>query len=188
MVALTPTYITQLQETLGKLSQAEIEQVADRLHQARLQRNQVFVVGNGGSASTASHIVCDLAKNTRRPDLPPFRIYELADSTAVFTAYSNDEGYENAMANHLANFVEKDDVILAISTSGNSPNILQAVAVAKERGATAIGLTGFSGGKLMPNVDMYIHVDSYCIEHVEDIHLVIGHILTTLLRDNYQTA
>ena len=182
MSNLVPNYITDLQSAISNLSQDEIERAAERLHQARLQRKQVFVVGNGGSASTASHIVCDLAKNTRRPDLPPFRIYELADSTAVFTAYSNDEGYENAMANHLANFVEPDDVILAISTSGNSPNILRAVEVAQKAGATTIGLTGFSGGQLMPDVDMYIHVDSYCIEHVEDIHLVIGHILTTILR------
>jgi D-sedoheptulose 7-phosphate isomerase len=105
-------YIKQLQGTLGVLPLESIFDVIQRLHEARLSEQQVFVLGNGGSASTASHIVCDLAKNTKIDGVPHFRIFEITDNTAVFSAYANDEGYENAFAHHLANFVRPKDVVI----------------------------------------------------------------------------
>ena len=175
-------YIKQLQETLGILPLESIDDVVQLLHEARLGERQVFVMGNGGSASTASHIVCDLAKNTRIDGIPHFRIFEMTDTTAVFSAYANDEGYENAFARHLANFVRPKDVVIGISTSGNSPNVLRAIELGNLVGAQTISFTGFDGGELRSLSKMNVHVPSSWIEQVEDIHLMLGHIMCTNLR------
>ncbi len=144
-------------------------------------------MGNGGSASTASHFVCDLAKNTKKQGWPHFKVIGLTDNNALFSALANDEGYENVFAQQLASFIQPGDVVIAISASGNSHNVLKAVDLAKTVYATTIGLTGFDGGKLGPMVDLHIHVDSKCIEHVEDIHLMLEHIMTKALRDKIQS-
>lgn len=176
-------YFTQLQATLDLMATEPIDEAIRTLHQARQNGRKVFIMGNGGSASTASHFVCDLAKNTRHPDWPDYRVVGLTDNMALVTAYANDEGYENAFARQLASLVEPEDVVIAISASGNSPNVLQAIELAKERAALTIGLTGFNAGKLGPMVDLHVHVPSDCIEHVEDIHLVLEHLITKALRE-----
>lgn len=175
-------YLNELQDTLAILPVQAINEVVNVLHEARLNKRQIFVMGNGGSASTASHMVCDLAKNTRMAGIPHIRISEITDNSAIFSAYANDEGYENVFVNHLANFVEPNDVVIGISTSGKSPNVLKAIEYANEIDAITVGLTGFDGGLLKSLVSMNIHVPSNCIEHVEDIHLVLGHIFCTKLR------
>ncbi len=175
-------YVTELKYTLDLLPIAAVHGAIDMLHDARLRQQQVFVMGNGGSASTASHIVCDLAKNTRVPGVPSFRILEMADNSAVFSAFANDEGYENAFAGFLANFVQPGDVVLGISTSGNSPNVLRAIELGNSVGARTLSFTGFDGGRLRALSQMNVHVPSSNIEQVEDIHLMLGHILCTLLR------
>ena len=175
-------YIADLKETLDLLPVNDIDRVTQVLHLARLRGQQIFIVGNGGSASTASHFVCDLAKNTRVEGVPHFRVLDMIDNSAVFSAYSNDEGYENAFAQHLANFVQSGDVVIGISTSGKSPNVLRAIELANEMKAQTIGFTGFDGGELHALTSMNIHVDSSNIEQVEDIHLVLGHMLTVNLR------
>ncbi|PID86750.1 MAG: phosphoheptose isomerase [Chloroflexi bacterium] len=182
-MANTQQYLFELQQTLALLPLESIDAVIDALHQARLKKRQVFVMGNGGSASTASHMVCDLAKNTRVSTIPHFRISEVTDNTAIFSAYANDEGYENVFASHLANFVEPDDVVIGISASGKSPNVLNAIEYANGVNALTIGLTGFDGGELKSLARMNIHVPSDWIEQVEDIHLIIGHIFCVRLRD-----
>jgi D-sedoheptulose 7-phosphate isomerase len=176
-------YFTQLQATLDLIASEPIAAAIRVLHEARRNGRKVFIMGNGGSASTASHFVCDLAKNTRHPNWPDYRVVGLADNMALVTAYANDEGYENAFARQLASLVEAKDVVIAISTSGNSPNVLRAIELAKERAALTIGLTGFSAGELGPLVDLHVHVPSDCIEHVEDIHLVLEHLITKALRE-----
>lgn len=176
-------YFTQLQATLDLMATEPIDEAIRTLHQARQNGRKVFIMGNGGSASTASHFVCDLAKNTRHPDWPDYRVVGLTDNMALVTAYANDEGYENAFARQLASLVEPEDVVIAISASGNSPNVLRAIELAKERAALTIGLTGFNAGKLGPMVDLHVHVPSDCIEHVEDIHLVLEHLITKALRE-----
>jgi D-sedoheptulose 7-phosphate isomerase len=127
-------------------------------------------------------MVCDLMKNTRSQDLPNFRIIGLADNMPVFSALANDEGYENVFAAQLESFVHPDDVVVAISASGNSPNVLKAVELANRAGARTVGMTGFDGGKLGKMVDIHLHVPSHIIEHVEDIHLVLEHLITRILR------
>ena len=176
-------YIVELQQTLELLPLDRIHQVIDDLHQARLNHRQVFIMGNGGSASTASHFVCDLGKNTRKEGWPPFRVFGLSDNIALFSAYANDEGYENVFAQQLASYVQPDDIVIGISTSGNSTNVLNAIALAKARKAKTIGFTGFDGGLLGPMVDLNIHTPSNSIERVEDTHLILEHLICSVLHE-----
>ena len=175
-------YIDDLQEILAHLSQAPIHDVIAVLHDARINNRQVFIMGNGGSASTASHFVCDLAKNTRISGWPHFRVVGLADNMALMSAYANDEGYENVFVQQLAAFIQPGDVVICISASGNSPNVIKAVKLANQVEARTIGLTGFDGGRLGNLVDINLHVPSNCIEQVEDVHLVLEHLICTALR------
>lgn len=176
-------YLSDLQKTLDRLPLERIELVIQILRAARLENRQVFIMGNGGSASTATHFVCDLGKNTRVSGWTDFRVIGLTDNMAIFSAYSNDEGYENALAQQLASLVQPEDVVIGISTSGNSPNVLNAIVLANSRQATTIGFTGFDGGELSSLVDVDVHVPSDCIEHVEDIHLALEHMITKALRE-----
>ena len=177
------SYITTLTGTVNQLPVDHIARVVKVLQTARANGKQVFIMGNGGSASTASHFVCDLAKNTRHDSLPHFRVIGLTDNMAIFSAYANDEGYENVFAAQLANLVEAEDVVIAISASGNSANVVKAIQEAKSYNAVTVGFTGFTGGKLASLVDIQVHVDSYVIEHVEDIHLMLEHMIVKAIKD-----
>ncbi len=174
-------YIQELQTALDQLPWVAIKHMVDVLHRARLANRQVFIVGNGGSASTASHMACDLGKNTAMPGWPRFRVMALTDNMATFSALANDYGYENVFAEQLRNFLRPRDVLIAISTSGNSENVLQAVKLANERDAVTIGWTGNEGGRLAPMVDISIAVRGRCIEQIEDIHLILEHMATVAL-------
>lgn len=176
-------YISTLQQTMNKLHQPLISEVIHLLQRARMQGNQIFIMGNGGSSSTASHFVCDLAKNTRYDGLPHFRAIGLTDNMEIFSAYANDEGYENVFSQQLTNLIRADDIVIAISTSGNSPNVVNAVHEAQKHNATTIGFTGFDGGSLGQMVDIHIHVDSNVIEHIEDIHLMLEHMIVRVIKD-----
>ncbi|MCO5182776.1 MAG: SIS domain-containing protein [Anaerolineae bacterium] len=175
-------YISDLKATLDLLSTAEIDTVIDLLHAARMSKHTIFIVGNGGSASTASHFMCDLAKNTQRPDMPHFRVVALTDNMASFSAYANDEGYDQVFARQLEVLIRPNDIVIAISASGNSPNVLNAIELANQSEARTIGFTGFDGGKLRQIAQNSIHVPSNCIEQVEDIHLMLEHLICTALK------
>ncbi len=177
-------YISTLQQTLDRLPQHLVMKVIEALELARLQGRQVFIMGNGGSASTASHFVCDLAKNTRRDGLPHYRVIGLTDNMAIFSAYANDEGYESVFANQLENLILPADIVIGISASGNSRNVLNALQFAKERGALTIAFTGFDGGRIGKLVDINIHVMSDIIEHVEDIHLMLEHMIVKAIKES----
>ena len=181
------TYISSLQETLNHLPVNSIARVVDILQEARVSGRQVFIMGNGGSASTATHFVCDLAKNTRRDDLPHFRVVGLTDNMAIFSAYANDEGYEHVFEAQLDNLLNPDDIVIAISASGNSKNVLNAMRLARQRNAVTIGFTGFDGGSLQDLVDVQVHVESQVIEHVEDIHLMLEHMIVKTLKENLES-
>lgn len=182
-MGIVEDYFATLKSTIDRVEEEPIYTAVTALHSARLNNNQIFVMGNGGSASTASHFVCDLNKNTRHESLPPFRLIGLADNMAILAAYANDEGYENVFVKQLANFLRPGDVVIGISASGNSENVLRAVQFANDTGQnTTIGLTGFSAGKLGPMVDIHMHVPSNNIEQVEDIHLMLAHLMTTALK------
>lgn len=181
-------YIDDLKETLDALPLDRIARAIDKLHEARLHGRQVFIMGNGGSASTASHFVCDLSKNTRQPGWPHFKVIGLTDNMASFSAFANDEGYTSVFAQQMSAFIQPNDIVIAISTSGNSPNVLAGVALANQVGAFTIGFTGFNGGELGAMVDLDVHVPSHCIEHVEDIHLMLEHLMVTALRQHATLA
>lgn len=182
------TYLDDLRQTLDRLPVEDIDRAVEVLQHARLNDKQVFILGNGGSAATASHFACDLGKNTVMPDRPRFRVMALTDNMPLFSALANDYGYEHVFAEQLANLVRAGDVVVGISGSGNSPNVLNAIRLATEVGATTIGLTGFDGGKLKEMVDVCVLVPSYCMEKVEDVHLILEHIITTAVRERSLVA
>jgi len=179
-------YLIDLKWTLDNLPLEEMNQVINLLHEARLSGRKVFILGNGGSASTASHFVCDLGKNTRQPGWPSFRVIGLSDNMPTFSAYANDEGYDSVFANQLDNLIEAGDVVIGISTSGRSPNVLKAIELANQRGATTVGFTGYEGGQLGSMVDIELRVKSDCIEQIEDVHLIFDHMITKVLREGAQ--
>jgi len=162
----------------------ELEKIFNILKNARDSGNHVFVMGNGGSASTASHFVADLLKTSITNENKRFKAISLSDNIPVLLAWSNDESYETVFSNQLENFVEKDDVVIGISGSGNSKNVLNAIQLANEKHATTIGLNGKGGGKLSEIVKINLTVKSDDMLTIETIHLLICHLLTTMIRSD----
>ena len=181
-------YISALQLTMDQLPRQLIVDVIDLLQQARRKGNQVFTLGNGGSASTASHIACDLAKNTRQDGMPHYRVIALTDNMAMFSALANDEGYESVFSEQLVGLIKPGDIVIAISASGNSRNVIKAVETAHRQEATVIGFTGFDGGRLGQLANIHIHVNSNIIEHVEDIHLMLAHLIIKTIKEQVQSS
>jgi D-sedoheptulose 7-phosphate isomerase len=176
-------YLYELAETMQGLPLEAIERLVELLHQARLEGRQVFLLGNGGSAATASHLACDLAKNTIVAGLSGFRALSLTDNAALMTAWANDTAYDNLFCGQLGCLLQAGDLVIGISASGNSPNVLRAVEMARQQGATTVGLTGFAGGRLKDLVHLPIVVPSDRMEQIEDLHLVLGHLVVTALRE-----
>jgi D-sedoheptulose 7-phosphate isomerase len=188
MMQLIQNYISTLQLTMDQLPRQSIADVIAVLQLARMRGSQVFILGNGGSASTASHFACDLAKNTRQEGLPHFRVIGLTDNMAMFSALANDEGYENVFSEQLASLVRSGDIVIAISASGNSENVIRAAEIAHRLEATVIGFTGFDGGRLGQLVNINIHVNSNIIEHVEDMHLMLEHLIVSSIKDQVRSV
>jgi D-sedoheptulose 7-phosphate isomerase len=180
---LVARYLEELRESLTALESEPLDAALDLLQAARSEQRMVFVFGNGGSAATALHVACDLAKNTRSHGQPGLRTVCLAVDAASLTAYANDEGYETSFAEQLRTLARPGDVAIAISASGTSPNVVRALEAAHEIDLRTIGLTGPGGGAVPALVDVCLHAASPQIEHVEDVHLVINHLLTVQLRD-----
>jgi len=173
------------QELTGAMQQMPfdlLESAAQILLACRQRGSTVFVLGNGGSASTAAHFACDLSKGTRVEGVEPFRVVTLTDNTAVFSAWANDTSYERVFAAQLEGWVQPRDVVVAISGSGNSPNVLAAVEVALAAGATTLAFSGLSGGQLGRVADLTIRAPANLIEQVEDAHLAITHSLCVTIR------
>jgi len=166
---------------------AALERIVPILLRARTEDRTIFFFGNGGSASTASHFVTDIAKvaggTEARGKGKRFRCLSLNDNTPGLTAWANDVGYAEVFSGPLKALAEKGDVAVAISGSGNSPNVLEGVKTARAMGLTTIGLTGMGGGKLKDMVDVALVVPSNSMQHTEDTHLVTLHLLTAYLRD-----
>jgi D-sedoheptulose 7-phosphate isomerase len=159
-----------------------LESAAEVLLGCHRRGGTVFVLGNGGSAATASHFVCDLAKGTRTDGLPAFRVLSLTDNVPLMTAWANDTSYDRVFAEQLSALVRPGDVLVAISASGNSPNVLAATKVARQLGAATIALTGQSGGRLGRLAELAIRLPARSIAQVEDAHLAIAHSLCVALR------
>jgi D-sedoheptulose 7-phosphate isomerase len=164
---------------IDNIDEKLVENIIKQLEKVSLSNGIVYILGNGGSASTASHMVNDLTTGLARRDIRNFNIISLSDNIAVCTALANDVGYENIFYYQLKNKVKKNDLIIAISCSGNSPNITKAVKYAKKFNTTVLGLTGFDGGELKELSDINFHVNTKIGEYglVEDLHMILNHII-----------
>ncbi len=157
-----------------------IEIIFNLVKESRIKKRRIFLIGNGGSASTASHFVCDLNKTAKIKGLNRSQAFALNDNAPLVFAISNDISYDSVFEEQLKNFLEKDDLVIAISGSGNSENIIKAVNYANEKGAITIGLTGFNGGRLKKICKECLVVPSDKMYHIEDVHLTINHLITFL--------
>ncbi len=159
-----------------------LTRIADELMECHARGGTVFLLGNGGSAATASHFACDLAKGTRVEGLPAFRVVCLADNMPLVTAWGNDTSYDRIFAEQLEALVRPGDLVIVISASGNSPNVLAVPEVAHRVGARVIALTGKSGGRIARMSDIVLRAPSPMIEQVEDAHMAVAHSLCVVLR------
>ena len=173
----TLNYRTQLIETIGRIDLTKVDEAIELFRRARDRGKHIFVCGNGGSASTASHFACDIVKGASYQREKRFRILALTDSLPTLTAYSNDVGYECVFAEQLKNFAQQGDLVMAISGSGNSPNVVRAVEYANSIGCTSIALTGRDGGKLGPLANVNIQVAVPHMGRIEDAHLIVCHMI-----------
>lgn len=171
------TYKNDLIETINRIDLSKVEQAIDWLRAAREEDRQIFVCGNGGSASTSSHFVCDMVKGASFKRDKRFRIMALTDNLPAITAYSNDVSYDCIFAEQLKNFARAGDVLMAISGSGNSPNVIKAVEYANSIGCRTIGLTGRDGGKLGPMSSLNIQVAVPHMGRIEDAHMIVCHMI-----------
>ena len=185
---LVAEYLDQLAELIEglKAQQRFITRLADEIVAKAIQSKQVIVFGNGGSATTASHFICDLCKGTLTEESLKVKGLCLTDNTSMVTAWANDESYDAIFAQQLNIYCNPGDLVIAISGSGNSPNVLKGVEVAKEKGATCFGLCGFNGGQLARLVDDAIIIPGENIQQAEDMHLVILHLVSLLVKERFR--
>lgn len=183
MKNIISNYINDLQQVLANLDQEEIYQVAQVLKNARDNKQQIFIFGNGGSGSTASHFACDINKGVSYKREKMFKVICLNDNIPIMLAYSNDVGYNVVFEEQLKNFVNPGDVVIGISGSGNSGNVLGAMEVAKRINAVTVGITGFGGGKLREMVDYSVNANVNDMQLSEDVHMIWVHIMMKCFLD-----
>ncbi len=181
-------YFKEVRKAVDKLDLEKIQKITEVIYDAYKNDKQIFIMGNGGSASTASHFACDLSKGTLQRVYDEkekrFRVISLTDNVATIMALGNDLSFEDVFVQQLKNLVNKDDVVIGISGSGNSANVIKAIEYAKECGAKTIGFLGFkTGGKLHDLVDYEITVQDNHYGRIEDIHLILEHLITNNLAE-----
>lgn len=177
------TYFIQLEQMVRDISLPDLQNVLDLLEEAYHNGHRVFIMGNGGSAATASHFALDLAKNTIMSGAPRLKAISLTDHVPLITAWSNDTAYEHIFAEQLANLIEPGDVVLGISASGNSLNVINAMRLAKQCRAYTVALLGAKGGKIKDMVDAYVLAPGQNIEQEEDAHMILAHVITRHMRE-----
>jgi len=177
------SYFDRLKAVLDSVNVADVEKLISIIEDAYSRDAAIFVCGNGGSWSTASHWVCDFSKGASVPGKRRVRMFAPGDNVPMLTAYGNDVGYDAIFAEPLRAYARPDDVVVLITASGNSPNILEAAKVARELKTTVVGLIGFGGGKLASMTDHSIIVESREYGPVEDLHLVLNHIISTYMKE-----
>jgi len=180
--------VTKTLETMEKDFPFKATQIVAALLKARDEGRRIYVCGNGGSASTASHMASDLNKGANRQDAPRFKALALTDNIPAMLAWANDSSYDDIFVEQLKNHLEAGDVVIGISGSGNSPNVLKVMHYANDQGALTIGLTGFDGGKLAQLAKICYIVPNSCMQQVEDVHLLIEHMVSLILRDSPECA
>src|SRR5438128_5057416 len=176
-------YFIELEQMVQAISLQQLQHVLQLLEETYYSGHRIFIMGNGGSAATASHFALDLAKNTIMPGVPRLKAISLTDHVPLITAWSNDTAYEHIFSEQLANMIEPGDVAIGISASGNSPNVINALNLAKQYRAFTIGLLGAKGGKIKDMVDAHVLAPGQNIEQEEDAHLILTHVITRHMRD-----
>lgn len=180
-MSIITDYLNAVSKALADLPEDKIQDVIDTLKTAHAEGRRVFLLGNGGSAANATHIAEDLQKGIKECTGKRFKVMSLTENLPLVTAWANDSGYEHVFAEQLDSLLEPGDVVIAISGSGNSPNVIRAVEKANEMGAITIGWSGFSGGKLAQVARKSIVVNSDNMQRIEDVHLVLGHLIFTCM-------
>lgn len=180
-------YFERLQEGFQKIPIQEFEKITKVLIDAYENNRQVFILGNGGSAAIASHMACDLGKGTLTNVYDPkekrFRVISLTDNMPLFSALANDIGYDHVFEQQLQNLIQAGDVVIGISCSGNSPNVLNALKLAKQKAAIAIGFVGFDGGKMKAFCDHVLHFEEKHYQRCEDVFSIFQHIITSYIAE-----
>lgn len=188
------SYLKGFHATMKRINVAEVKELVDGILRARAQDKQIFIIGNGGSASLASHFATDLIKERFPDPRYLFRVSSLTDNVSVITAAGNDFGYENVFVSQLKPWLREDDVVIAISSSGNSPNILKALELSQEVGATSYGLFGFDGGKGAELADNLVHIPCKKGQYgfAEDATSLLVHVATVMIyehdKENYELS
>ena len=177
-------YLAEIKKTLNLIEGdllSKIERITVLLEEAKNKKNRIFIMGNGGSGSTASHFAEDLSKGTVVGDSLRFKAISLTDSIPTILAWANDTSYDDIFVEQLKNLMEPGDVVIGISGSGNSKNVIKAIEYANQKGGITIGFSGYDGGKLIKCAQINIHVPSFSMQRVEDIHMLVAHLLMSLL-------
>lgn len=181
-------YFNRIKILLDELDTAPVEKATQIIESAYSNESHIFLIGNGGSASTASHMANDFSKGICTNSQKRFKALSLTDNASFLTAISNDKGYEEIFADQLKVFLKKGDVVIGLSASGNSQNIINALQYAKAHGAKTIGFVGFDGGKMKGMADVCIHVKTQkgLYGPVEDIHMILDHIISGYLNEKFK--
>ncbi|HEV2416873.1 MAG TPA: SIS domain-containing protein [Terriglobia bacterium] len=188
------SYLTDLKEALDQLPLDQAERAADILFRAYEANRTVFLFGNGGSAALASHMATDLGKGTHQPgpswmdSVKRLKALSVTDNVPLLTAWGNDTAYEGVFASQMENFIEAGDVAFAISGSGNSPNVLRALELARRKGAVTVGLGGFAGGKMKALLDCPVIVPSNNMQRIEDAHVILSHMIFLDLKGRIESC
>ena len=195
------SYFREMSEVLGRINVIDVGRVIDLLYETWLDRGTVYIMGNGGSASTATHFVCDLAKCTIVEGAPRFKVIGLNDNVPLVSALTNDNGFQYIYSEQLDPFLSRGDAVIAISVHGGSggdkagpwsQNLLRAMQLAKERGARTIGFCGFDGGVLSKVADACVTIPIDSTPHVESLHLALEHLvcgaLTERIRESLESS
>ena len=172
-------YLVRLKRILDNIDTEVVSDIVDALELTLVNKSRIYIIGNGGSSATASHMVNDLGAGLRRRDIVNFDVVSLGDNSPVVSAIANDIGYENIFFMQMKGLINSNDIVIAISCSGDSPNIVKAVDYAKGLGCKIIGITGFDGGYLKSISDISFHVNAPKNEYglVEDVHMILDHII-----------
>ncbi len=179
-------YLGEVKSTLDNLDREDLERFADALMKAYSEGNQIFVFGNGGSGSTASHFCGDFLKGVSYGLEKRFRFLCLNDNIPALLAIANDISYEDVFVEQLKNHMRKDDLVIGISGSGNSMNVVKALQYANDNGAVTVAMCGFDGGRIIGMADIHIHARITNMEVTEDVHLIAIHCLKTILKERLQ--
>jgi D-sedoheptulose 7-phosphate isomerase len=175
-------YFAELTELINSLPKDNVQDLVDTIAEAYESGRQVIILGNGGSAATASHLACDLQKGIGGVAAKRFRAMSITDNIPIMTAWANDNDYSEIFSRQIDTWVQPGDLVIAISGSGNSPNVIKAVELANEKGATTYGLAGFAGGRLAQVATKSIIARCDNMQQIEDIHMILAHLVYSCLR------